>query len=173
MQSINLRFGLAIVAAIALSGMYSCDRGTQIAKNSSADMDSTATGNGNSSVGVRNVSNNTTANSTGNMGDTNGGNGNATNSSRSGTQHNWSLVITPNTTQSYLDSVTAKWKRENIDLSISKFKCDANGNLVKIKGSVVINTPAGNHASGEFKSENLASIQIKVDDSPNVSIKGN
>ena len=64
------------------------------------------------------------------------------------------------------------WKNENIDLNISTLKYDG-GNLVKIKGTVTINTKTGNHASGEFKSENPVSIRIKIDDSPNVIIKNN
>jgi hypothetical protein len=164
MKSISLKsLRVATVAAVILA-VFSCHSNSSQTANSNKNNDSITNKN--------NLSNTITANSnsTNTSKRDSGNNNNATNS---GIQHSWSLIITPSTTQSYLDSITNAWKKENIDLDISKLKYDANNNLVKIEGVVTINIQTGNHASGEFKSENLSSIKIKVDDSPNVSIKVN
>jgi hypothetical protein len=156
MKSINLKFFPVITVAFLLL-VSSCHNSDSQGNNVSAvggKIDSTAT-----NTKTATTSDSATAKRN-------------TNAANSETSHSWSLIITPNTTKNHLDSVAAMWKKENIDLTISKFKCDANGNLIEIKGLVTITTGNGS-AKEEFKSENLSSIQIKVDDSPNVSVKGN
>ena len=166
MKTISLKpFKTTLV--ILLFGASSCsNNSSQGTTNSVADSISIASRRTDSAVNKKNLSHSSAlANSADSIANNTGNNSNSQ-------SNNWSLIITPATTKNYLDSIAAIWKKENIDLNISKLKYDG-GTLVKIKGSVTINTKAGNHASGEFKSENLASIQIKVNDSPNVSIKGN
>jgi hypothetical protein len=170
MKLIHLKSIQAAIILIVLGASSCNNNGSQEANSSSRD---SVISRKSDSISKGNLSNspNTSTGDTVNTG--NSANGSIrTNSYNSGVNHKWSLVITPSTTKSYLDSIQAQWKRKNIDLNISTLKYDA-GNLVKIKGSVTINTKAGNHASGEFKSENPVAIKIKVDDSPNVIIKAN
>jgi hypothetical protein len=82
----------------------------------------------------------------------------------------WTLVIKPTTTKHTLDSVTASWRQESINLKFTKLKFTSAG-LVEVKGAVYVKTNNG-PASGTFESENLQSIEITVDDRPGVSIKG-
>jgi|GEM_PF-1432801 len=84
--------------------------------------------------------------------------------------HNWILVISPQTSKQHLDSVKTAWEKDNILLEFSNLKYDDSGKLVKIKG-IVTNNTGGDHASANFSSENLKLLEIKVDDSPSISIK--
>jgi hypothetical protein len=155
---------------ILLFGASSCSNNSSQGNTTSvADSISTASRRSDSAINKRNLSHNSTSANTADSVANNGGNNNQSNIDN---KQSWSLTITQSTTKSYLDSIAAVWKNENIDLNISTLKYDGS-NLVKIKGSVTINTKAGSHASGEFKSENPVSIRIKVDDSPNVIIKNN
>ncbi len=159
--------GLQIIVSSAMILIASCHSNASRDANSYAD--SIANARKNDSLARINATSNNIA--TGNV--RSAGDSGKMNNGNTANQHSWTLVITPGTSKNHLDSVSTQWKRENISLDFSKLKYDNSGNLIKIKGTVDITNKAGNHASGEFKSENLSSIQIKVDDSPNVSIKGN
>jgi hypothetical protein len=83
----------------------------------------------------------------------------------------WTLVITPATTKHTLDSVASAWRQESINLKFDKLNYSSSGKLTQVKGSVYVKMNAG-PASGTFESDNLRSIEIKIDDRPGVSIKG-
>lgn len=84
---------------------------------------------------------------------------------------NWVLIISPRTTQQHLDSIKTAWGKDSIILEFSKLNYDDSGKLIKIKGTVSANMRGGN-ASAKFSSENLKSLEIKVDDRPSVSVNG-
>ncbi len=84
-------------------------------------------------------------------------------------QRSFTMVINPNTSKYYIDSVTTEWKKENIDLKFSKLEYDENGKLVKVKGSVDVKAK-GHHATGSFASESLESFTINIDNRPGVSV---
>jgi hypothetical protein len=86
-------------------------------------------------------------------------------------ERTWVLIISPRSTQQHLDSVKTAWGKDSIDLEFSKLKYDDSGKLIKIKGTVTANIRGGN-ASAKFSSENLKSLEIKVNDRPSVSVKG-
>ena len=83
----------------------------------------------------------------------------------------WVLVITPQSTKHMLDSVLMAWDKQNVDLKFSTLKYDASGKLVEVKGFVAIKAN-GTFADATFGSESLQSIEVKVDNSPGVSVKG-
>jgi hypothetical protein len=83
----------------------------------------------------------------------------------------WVLVITPQSTKHTLDSVIMAWEKQNVDLQFSKLKYDASGKLVEIKGFVSIKAN-GTFANATFGSKSLESFEIKVNDGPGVSVKG-
>jgi hypothetical protein len=85
------------------------------------------------------------------------------------TKRSWVLVITPQTKKQYIDSVATAWKADSINLKFSKLEYNDKGLLVKIKGSVDIN---GGLPSSTFGSDNLVSYEIKVEDRPELSVKG-
>jgi hypothetical protein len=84
------------------------------------------------------------------------------------TKRSWVLVITPQTKKQYIDSVTTAWKADSINLKFSKLEYNDKGILVKIKGSVDV----GGSPSGSFQSDNLVSYEIKIEDVPELNIKG-
>jgi ABC-type glycerol-3-phosphate transport system substrate-binding protein len=83
----------------------------------------------------------------------------------------WVLNITPDSKKTYLDSVVAAWKKDNIDLKFSTLNYDASGKLIKFKGSVEIKV-RDDKASGTFDDEEFKSVRVEVDDGPGVDIKG-
>lgn len=86
--------------------------------------------------------------------------------------HNWTLVITPDSHKTYLDSVATAWKMNGITLTFPTLKYDANGHLVKVKGSVTVEVSGRKNVNGTFSSENLKSIKIIVTDKPGIDISG-
>jgi len=81
--------------------------------------------------------------------------------------HTWNLTITPQTKKHYLDSVSAAWKKDSIDLKFSKLQYDDKGRLMIVSGSVNFmskNKPLG----GTFIQDSvfLRPIQIKLTDKP-------
>jgi hypothetical protein len=83
----------------------------------------------------------------------------------------WTYVITPQSSRQTMDSLVADWKKNNIDLRFSKLEYSKSGKLEKIQGSVYIKAN-GSPASAKFSSDNLQSIELKVDNGPGVSVKG-
>jgi hypothetical protein len=81
----------------------------------------------------------------------------------------WVLVLTPETTKHQLDSVASAWAKDNITLKFSQADYDNKGKLIKIKGSVDIQS-GGHHASGTFGPDHFP-MEIKLDDRPSVSLK--
>ena len=88
------------------------------------------------------------------------------------THWGWVVTITPQTTKHYLDSVTTAWQKDSIVLKFSTLKYNAQGKLIKVKGSINV-TAKGRHASGTFAPDKLESLEIKASDSPGVSIREN
>jgi hypothetical protein len=75
------------------------------------------------------------------------------------TRHSWVLTITPLSSKHYLDSIATAWKKDNIVLKFSKLQYKANGKLIQVRGSIVVN------GKGEvFGSDKLETIKIRVTD---------
>lgn len=88
----------------------------------------------------------------------------------SNTHWEWVLVITPQTTKHYLDSVITTWRKDSIILNFSMLKYNGQGKLVKVKGTINV-TAKGRHASGTFAPDKLESFEIKANDGPGVSLR--
>jgi cell division protein FtsW (lipid II flippase) len=54
------------------------------------------------------------------------------------TYHSWNITIKPTTQRAYVDSITNAWKKDSIDLTVSKMEIGSGGILSKIKGNVCI-----------------------------------
>jgi len=85
--------------------------------------------------------------------------------------HSWTLTITPTTQRAYVDSVASAWKKDSINLDVSKMEMGSGGILSKIKGSVSI-TVMGNVSKEQFDYKDVKYCKIKVDNTPHVSIEG-
>lgn len=91
--------------------------------------------------------------------------------SQTGTTNHWVIKITPQTTKAQLDSMTVALKNVNIYLTITKAEY-VSGKLTKLQGSINVNSEKGT-PSGSFKSDNLSSYEITVDNNPaKLMIKG-
>jgi hypothetical protein len=95
-----------------------------------------------------------------------------TSATTSTSRRTWSLTITPQTKKHSLDSVKTAWAKDNVVLKFTKLEYSAKGSLMKVEGSVAIKAN-NSHASGTFTSDNVESVEIKLDDKPSVSIKSN
>jgi|GEM_PF-5159220 len=83
--------------------------------------------------------------------------------------HSWALTITSTTKRAYVDSIANVWKRDSINLDVSKMESGSGGVLSKIKGTVSI-TSMGSVANEKFDYDNVKYCKIKVDNSPHVTI---
>ena len=86
------------------------------------------------------------------------------------TYHSWTLTIKPTTQRAYVDSLANAWKKDSIDLNVSKMEIGSGGILSKIKGTVSI-TSMGNVANEKFDYDNVKYCKIKMDNSPHISIE--
>jgi hypothetical protein len=84
--------------------------------------------------------------------------------------HSWTLTITSTTKRAYVDSIANLWKRDSIDLNVSKMETGSGGILSKIKGTVSI-TSMGNKANEKFDYTDVKYCKIKVDNSPHIAIQ--
>jgi hypothetical protein len=83
----------------------------------------------------------------------------------------WEALITPQTTQHQLDSLTAAFKKGNFILSFTNVKFDSKGKLVKFKGAVTYNSPS-KLPRATFYSDHLKSYEIDASAMPSIFVKG-
>jgi len=83
----------------------------------------------------------------------------------------WNLVITTKTTKRHLDSVSAAWKKDSIDLKFTKLQYK-KGKLMILSGSVNFMSK-DKQPSAMFTQDSiyLHPLQIKLNDKPGVFIR--
>jgi len=82
----------------------------------------------------------------------------------------WVFNITPQTTIHDIDSVTMAWKKDTIELKITKLEYSDNGKLLKVKGSMKV-MPKGT-PSGTFSSDSLVNWKLEVDNKQGIILSG-
>lgn len=87
-----------------------------------------------------------------------------------GIRKTWVLIVTSQSKKQYIDSVTAAWKKDSIDLNFSELKYDAEGTLIKVKGTVYY-THNGSNVNGSFGPESPGPLTIKLDDRPSIDLR--
>jgi hypothetical protein len=86
-------------------------------------------------------------------------------------RNSWAVTITPNTSQAYLDSVTAAWATHNIVLKFTELKFNPKGTkLLQIAGTIDI-TVGEDHMKSEIPEQKVKKeIVIKVNNKPSIDI---